>query len=142
MSPTFRAGSLRLGLAFLVLAASALGTDLLNVTVGMPALLLAWVTARGGALAAAVRSAMRKDRRQCLIALLLPIVLLVAALDPVRFVRACNHNGEVAHFIPAKRLYDRQIGALPASGGPRFGGVRLGRIANPPMGWNGRAIAN
>jgi hypothetical protein len=108
-------------LALIVLAAAPLGTNFLYVTAGIPALLIAWAMAGVGALWIAVRSAMRKDWRQCLVASLLPIVLLVVvAFDPVRFVRACNYIGDVAHFIVAKPYYDRQIAALPAGQGPRL----------------------
>lgn len=107
-------------LALILLAASPLGTNFFYVVIGKPALLFAWVLAGVGALIAAARAAMRKDWRQCAIASLLPIVLLVVALDPVRFVRSCNHIGDVAHFIVAKPYYDRQIAALPASQGPRL----------------------
>jgi hypothetical protein len=106
--------------ALIVLAAFPSGTDFLYVTAGIPALLFAWAIAGVGALWVAVRSAMGKDWRECLIALLLPIVLLVVARDPVRFVRACNHIGDVAHFIVAKPSYDRQIAGLSASQGPRL----------------------
>ena len=73
-----------------------------------------------GALVVSVRSAMRKEWRRCVIALALPIVLLVVALDPIGFVRSCNHIGDVIHFIVAKPYYDREIAALPADRGPRL----------------------
>jgi len=107
-------------LALVVLAASPLGNNFFYVVIGIPALLFAWAIAGVGALIASVRSAMRRDWRRCAIASLLPIVLIVVALDPVRFVRACNHIGDVAHFIVAKPYYDRQIAALPAGEGPRL----------------------
>jgi hypothetical protein len=116
-------------LALVVFAASPLGTDFFYVVVGIPALLFVWVMAGVGALAASVRSAMRKDWRRCAIASLLPIVLLVVALDPIRFVRSCNHIGEVAHFIIAKPYYDRQIAALPAGQGPHLAVFDWGGMA-------------
>jgi hypothetical protein len=116
-------------LALIVFAASPLGTDFFYVVVGIPALLFVWVMAGVGALAASVRSAMRKDWRQCAIASLLPIVLLVVALDPIGFVRSCNHIGEVAHFIIAKPYYDRQIAALPAGQGPHLAVFDWGGMA-------------
>jgi hypothetical protein len=107
-------------LALVVLAASPLGTNFFYVVVGIPALLFAWVIAGVGALIVGIRSATRKDWRRCAIASLLPIALIVVALDPLRFVRACNRIGDVAHFIAAKPYYDRQIAALPAGEGPRL----------------------
>jgi hypothetical protein len=116
-------------LALIVFAASPLGTDFFYVVIGIPALFFVWVMAGVGALAASVRSAMRKDWRQCVIASLLPIVLLVVALDPIGFVRSCNHIGEVAHFIIAKPYYDRQIAALPAGQGPHLAVFDWGGMA-------------
>jgi hypothetical protein len=107
-------------LALIVFAASPLGADFFYVIIGIPALLFVWVAAGVAALAASVRAATRKDWRRCAIASLLPIVLLVVALDPIGFVRSCNHIGDVARFIVAKPYYDRQIAALPAGAGPHL----------------------
>jgi len=107
-------------LGLVVLAASPLGTNFFYVVIGIPALLFAWAMAGVGALIVSVRSAMRKHWRQCAIASLLPIALIVVALDPVRFVRACNYIGDVAHFIAAKPFYDRQVAALPTGERPRL----------------------
>jgi hypothetical protein len=106
--------------ALIVLAASPLGTNFIYVVVGIPALLFVWVMAGVGSLAVGVRSAMRKDWRQCVIASALPIVLIAVALDPFGFVRSCNYLGDVAHFIIGKPYYDRQIAALPAGQRPRL----------------------
>ncbi len=107
-------------LALVVLAASPLGTNFFYVVVGIPALLFVWAIAGVGALIASIRSAIRQDWSRCALALVVPIVLLVVAVDPTAFVRACNHIGEVIHFIVAKPYYDRQIAALPADGRPRL----------------------
>jgi|SRR5579871_4083709 len=111
-----------LGVPFtlIVLAASPLGTDFFYVVVGIPTLLFVGAIAGVGALIASIRSAMRKDWRRCALALALPIVLLVVAVDPIAFVRACNYIGDVLHFIVAKPYYDRQIAALPGDGRPRL----------------------
>lgn len=114
------AAGLGVPLALIVLAASPLGTNFFYVVVGIPALLFAWAIAGVGALIVGVRSAMRKDWRRCAIASALPIVLLVVAVDPIGFVRSCNHIGDVIHFIVAKPYYDRQIAALPVDRGPRL----------------------
>ena len=106
--------------ALILLAASPLGTDFLYVMVGIPALLFVWAIAGVAALIVSARSAMRKDWRRCVIASVLPIVLLVVALDPFGFVRSCNYIGDVLHFIIAKPYYDRQIAALPGDLGPRL----------------------
>jgi hypothetical protein len=113
-------GGLGVPLALIALAASPLGTNFFYVVVGIPALLFAWAIAGVGALIVGVRSAMRKDWRRCAIASALPIVLLVVAVDPIGFVRSCNHIGDVIHFIVAKPYYDRQIAALPVDRGPRL----------------------
>jgi hypothetical protein len=107
-------------LALILFAASPLGPDFIYVMVGIPALLFMWAIAGAGAVVVSVRSAMRKEWRRCLIALVLPIVLLVVALDPFRFVRSCNYIGDVVHFIVSKPYYDRQIAALPSDQRPRL----------------------
>ena len=107
-------------LALIVVAASPLGTDFFYVVVGIPALLFVWVTAGVAALVVSVLSAVRKDWRRCAIASVLPIVLLIMALDPVRFVRSSNYIGDVIHFIIEKPYYDRVIAALPPDQRPRL----------------------
>ena len=107
-------------LALIVLAASPLGPNPLYVLIGIPALLLVWVVAGARALIAGVRSAMRRDWRQCALASALPIVLLAVALNPFGFVRACNYVGDVLHFVVARPYYDGQIAALPADDRPRL----------------------
>ena len=114
------AAGLGVPLALIVLAASPLGTNFFYVIVGIPALLFGWAIAGVGALIVSVRSAMGKDWSRCALALALPIVLLVVAVDPIGFVRSCNHIGDVIHFIVAKPYYDRQIAALPVDRGPRL----------------------
>lgn len=149
-------------LALIILAASPLGPNPLYVLIGIPALLLVWVVAGARALIAGVRSAMRKDWRQCALASALPIVLLAVALNPFGFVRACNYVGDVPHFVVAKPYYDRRIAALPADDRPRLSystgaawcGLpadwsttrptksRCHLVANPPIGWRPRAKAS
>ena len=107
-------------LALIVLAASPLGTNFFYVVFGIPVLLFVWVIAGVAALVVSVLSAMRKDWRRCANASVLPIVLLIVALDPVRFVRSCNYIGDVLHFIIEKPYYDRVIAALPPEQRPRL----------------------
>jgi hypothetical protein len=107
-------------LAFILLAASPLGTDFIYVTLGIPALLLVWAIGGLGSLIVSVRAAMRKDWKQCVLASALPIVLLFVALNPVGFVRSCNYIGDVLHFIVEKPYYDQQIAAIPADQRPRL----------------------
>jgi hypothetical protein len=107
-------------LALIVLAASPLGADFLYVMIGIPALLLTWAVAGIGALVVSARFARQKEWRRCVIALVLPIVLLVVGLDPSRFIRSCNYVGDVVHFIISKPHYDREIAALPADQRPRL----------------------
>jgi len=107
-------------LALIVFAASPLGSDFIYGKLGIPGLLFTWAIAGAGAVVVSVRSAMRKEWRQCLIALVLPIVLLAVALDPIRFVRTCNYIGDVVHFIISKPYYDRAIAALPSDQRPRL----------------------
>jgi hypothetical protein len=107
-------------LALILLAASPLGTNFFYVVVGIPALLFAWIVAGVAALLICVRSAIRKDWRRCAIAAVLPIVLLVVALDPIGFVKSCNYVGDVIHFAILKPTYDREIAALPPDRRPRL----------------------
>jgi hypothetical protein len=107
-------------LALILLAASPLGSDFFYVVAGIPALLFVWVMAGVAALFVSVRSAMRKNWRRCVAALVLPVVLAVVALDPVGFVRSCNTIGDVLHFVVLKPYYDRQISSLPIYQRPRL----------------------
>jgi hypothetical protein len=107
-------------IALIAFAASPLGPDFIYVVVGIPALLLLWVIAGLIALIVSVRSAPRKEWRRCLIAAILPVVLLIVALDPVRFIRSCDYIGDVLHFVVLKPYYDRQIAAIPTDQRPRL----------------------
>jgi hypothetical protein len=51
-------------------------------------------------------------------ATILPVVLLIVAFDPVRFVRSCDYLGDVIHFIAMRSYYDRTIAALSADERP------------------------
>ena len=106
--------------ALIALAASPLGPNFFYVVAGIPALLGLWAIAGLVALIISLRSAMQKHWRRCVLAAILPAVLLIVAFDPVQFVRACNYAGDVIHFIAMKSSYDRQIAALPADQRPRL----------------------
>jgi hypothetical protein len=101
-------------IALIAAAASPLGPNFFYVVAGIPALLLLWVIAGLVALTISIRSAMQKEWRRCVLAVILPVVLLIVAFDPVRFVRSCDYAGDVIHFIAMKSRYDRTIAALPA----------------------------
>jgi hypothetical protein len=104
--------------ALITFAASPLGPNFLYVLAGIPALLLLWVVAGLIALIVSIRSAMRKEWRRSVLAAILPVVLLIVAFDPVRFVRSCDYAGDVIHFMTMKSSYDRQIAAIPADQRP------------------------
>jgi hypothetical protein len=106
--------------ALIAAAASPLGPNFFYVLAGIPALLLLWVIAGLIALIVSIRSAMRKEWRRSVLAAILPVVLLIVAFNPVRFVRACDYAGDVIHFIAMKSHYDRTIAALPADQRPRL----------------------
>jgi hypothetical protein len=114
------AAGLGFPLALVVLAASPLGTNFVYVMAGIPAVLILWAMAGVGALILSVQSAIRKEWRLCVIASVLPIVLLVVAHDPFRFVRSCNYLGDVVHFILLKPYYDWKIAGLPSGQRPRL----------------------
>ena len=107
-------------IALIAFAASPLGPNFIYVVVGIPALLFLWVIAGLVALIVSIRSAMRKEWRRCVMATILPVVLLIVAFDPVRFVRSCDYLGDVIHFIAMRSTYDRTIAALPADQRPRL----------------------
>jgi hypothetical protein len=106
-------------LALVVLEASPLGPNPFYVLLGIPALSIAWAAAcicSGIACASALK---RRAWRQVLAAGVLPVALLIAAPDPLRFVRPLDHAGDIIHFALARPGYDRQIAALPANVRPR-----------------------
>src|SRR6202020_2855856 len=107
-------------IALIAFAASPLGPNFIYVVLGIPALLFLWGIAGLAALIVSIRSAMRKEWRRCVMAAILPVVLLIVAFDPVRFVRSCDYLGDVIHFIAMRSTYDRTIAALPADQRPRL----------------------
>jgi hypothetical protein len=84
---------------------------------GVP-ILLALAIAGITSLIWSVRSAMKKAWRRSLMTSILPIVLLLVALNPLGFLYACDHIGEVARFVALRSSYDRQVAALPANQRP------------------------
>jgi hypothetical protein len=107
-------------IALIAFAASPLGPNFFYVVVGIPALLFLWVIAGLVALIVSIRAAIRKEWRRCVLAAILPVVLLIVAFDPVRFVRSCDCAGDVIHFIAMRSYYDQQIAALSADQRPRL----------------------
>jgi hypothetical protein len=107
-------------LALVMFATSPLGPNFFYVLAGIPALLILWVIVGLIALIVSIRSAMRREWRRCVLAAILPVVLLIVAFDPVRFVRSCDYTGDVIHFIAMKSGYDRTIATLPADQHPRL----------------------
>jgi hypothetical protein len=107
-------------IALIALAASPLGPNFIYVLVGIPALLFLWVIAGLVALIVSIRSAIQKEWRRCVLATILPVVLLIVAFNPVRFVRSCDYLGDVIHFVAMRPYYDRAIAALPADQRPRL----------------------
>jgi hypothetical protein len=105
-------------IALVALAASPLGPNFFYVVVGIPALLFLWVIAGLAALIVTIRSAMQKEWRRCVLAAILPVILLIVAFDLVRFVRSCDYAGDVIHFLAMRSYYDRRIAALPADQRP------------------------
>jgi hypothetical protein len=105
-------------IALIAFAASPLGPNFIYVVVGIPVLLFLWVIAGRVGLIVSIRSAMQKEWRRCVLAAILPAVLLIVAFDPVRFVRSCDYLGDVIHFIAMRSYYDRTIAALPADQRP------------------------
>jgi hypothetical protein len=118
--PWVAAIGLGVPIALVTFAASPLGPNFFYVLVGIPALLLLWVIAGLVALIVSIRSAMQRAWRRCVLAAILPVILLIFAFDPVRFVRSCDYAGDVIHFVAMKASYDRTIAALPADQRPRL----------------------
>ena len=123
-------------IALIALAASPLGPNFFYVVVGIPALLFLWVIAGLGAFIVSIRSAMQREWRRCVIAAILPVVLLIVAFDPIRFVRSCNYIGDVIHFIVMKSYYDQTIAALPADYRPRLVVFDWGACHGLHTGWS------
>ena len=111
--PWVAAIGLGVPIALIALAASPLGPNFFYVVVGIPALLFLWVIAGLGALIVSIRSAVQKQWRRCVLAAILPVVLLIVAFDPVRFVRSCNYVGDVIHFIAMRSSYDQTYSRSP-----------------------------
>ena len=107
-------------IALIALAASPLGPNFFYVLVGIPVLLFLWAIAGLVALIVSIRSAIQKEWRRCVLATILPVVLLIVAFNPVRFVRSCDYLGDVIHFVAMRPYYDRAIAALPADQRPRL----------------------
>jgi len=118
--PWVAAIGLGVPIALVTFAASPLGPNFFYVLVGIPALLLLWVIAGLVALIVSIRSAMQRAWRRCVLAAILPVILLIFAFDPVRFVRSCDYAGDVIHFVAMKASYDRTIAALSADQRPRL----------------------
>jgi hypothetical protein len=107
-------------LALIVLAASPIGLDWLYSAYGIPALLLVWKLAGVCAAFLAVRAAIQRAWRQAIAASVLPLVVLIVALDPIRFLWPVQYVGNIGHFAMMFPSYEIVVAGLPRDKGPRL----------------------
>lgn len=113
--------AITLGVPSVLIVLTALGVSkLVIVFLAIPALALVWASAGICSFIWSVRSAVRKAWRRSFFALILPVILVFVALNPLQFLHACDRIGRTARFAVTKPAYDRQIAALPANQRPRL----------------------
>jgi hypothetical protein len=107
-------------LALILLAASPLGRNFLYVMVGIPILMLLWVGAAVWSIVLCVSFARRRSWKSSLKLAVLPIGVIIVALNFYPFIRGCIYVGDVLHFVVARPYYDHVIASLPPTGRPRL----------------------
>ncbi len=110
----------------IALEATPLSPNFVFVMMGIPALLLAWAVL--GVLAAilAVRWLRQRAWKQAMIGAVLPLVVLIAGLRFITFVRFCSHTGDTIRFYVNYPSYSKAVHATPSDGQPRLLTFNLG----------------
>ena len=114
LARAFAVAALGVPLALIMLFAS-LGFGALFVAIPIS---FGWGLAGIGSLICCIRSAMRKAWRRSLLTAILPVTLLLVALNPLGFLYSCMYLGEIVRFSALKYSYDRIIADLPANERP------------------------
>ncbi len=107
-------------IALVTFAASPLGTDFAYVMLGIPILLLFWVTSAIGAVVAAVKHLKNRKWWQGIVTAIPIVLVCAAAFNPFAFIRSCNFAGNIVNFIIMRPYYMARVQALPTTDGPRL----------------------
>lgn len=141
--------------------ATPIGLDFIYTIIVEPALLIAWCCAGLWVLIIAVKSIRRRDWKAFAASICLPLVVLLAGLQLVRFIHFCNYAGDVLYFLAERSSYVQVIAEHSKLGEPRLlvfsrGGMSWSsrgfvydesdQILEPPsmqsVGWKARASAS
>jgi hypothetical protein len=111
---------LAIPLVLVLFAASPAGYNILYFELGRPALLMIWAATGIMSAALSLRSAFRGAWLQSVVALLVPLCLLVVALDPSKFLGLTQNAGNILRFMAMRPSYDARVASLPTGTHPRI----------------------
>jgi hypothetical protein len=122
-----------LPLLLVMLNATPIGPNFVFVMIGVPALFFTWACLGVWALIISARRIWRREWSGAMTSAVLPLVILIAALQFWEFIYLCNYGGDVLHFIARRSSYLEEIRATPRDGKPRLLVFNLGG-----MSWSSR----
>jgi hypothetical protein len=110
----------------IALDATPIAPNFAFVMLGLPALWLMWATSALCAAILTIRWLWRCDWRQAGICIVLPLVVLWAALNSSTYLRFCNNTGDAIHFYARYPAYENAVRAATGTGEPRLLTFNLG----------------
>jgi len=116
-------------LLLIALLSTPIGPNFIFVILGIPVLLFAWACMGMGALIISSRRIKRREWSQAFISAVLPVTVLVVALQFWNFIHLCSYCGDVVHFIARRSSYLQEIRAMPPDGRPRLLVFNLGGMS-------------
>ena len=103
-------------LLLVLLRASPLGPNLNYAMIGIPALLVLWGLAALVAGVIVLIALVRRRWSYALVTSIVPVAVIVAALQPFAFLHLTNRLGDAIHFALMRSSYVAKVESLPATG--------------------------
>lgn len=103
-------------LILVALRATPLGPDLNYAMIRIPALMALWSIAALVAAIIAIVALVKRRWSHAAVTGIVPVAVLVAALQPFAFLHLTNRVGDAIHFALMRHLYVAKIASMPATG--------------------------
>jgi hypothetical protein len=113
----------------IVLEASPIAPNFAFVMLGLPSLWLVWAASALCSAILTILSLRRQDWRKAGISIVLPLVVLWAALNFRTYIRFCNNTGDAVHFYARYPAYAREVSANAQTAGPQLLIFNLGGMS-------------
>jgi hypothetical protein len=116
-------------LLLIVLETTPIATNFAFVMIWLPGFLITWAILGFWAVILTVRWMCRRAWRRAMISVVLPLIVLIAGLQTLSFIRFCSNAGDTLHFYVRYFSYVRTARAEPPNGEPRLLTINLGGMS-------------